>query len=255
MTQQTTRSSVFSGSRRAADPSVSVTPAHNADQLCQVKQIILGKPYVSMPASEAASFWAARRRWGLEKGRQTRAAECAIARYRHTRGSAKAEALSKALRMIWRRASAEESGDRLPVLLRLVESAPTHLFWRAFLGLWPVCDNTWAHTPRLLAALRFHTRNGSPRRYLDDKGLTFLDGLPTVVTVYRGCSRVRIQGISWTTDETVARGFARGHRGLRVPVPVVVTAAIAKQHIFAVFADRKESEILLDPAKISNVQL
>ena len=52
-----------------------------------------------------------------------------------------------------------------------------------------------------------------------------------------------------------ARGFAEGHGGLRVPDPILATGLIAKEHIFAVFTDRKESEVLLDPARTQSQRL
>jgi hypothetical protein len=42
---------------------------------------------------------------------------------------------------------------------------------------------------------------------------------------------------------------------LRVPDPILATGLIAKEHIFAVFTDRKESEVLLDPARIQSRRL
>ena len=51
-----------------------------------------------------------------------------------------------------------------------------------------------------------------------------------------------------------ARGFAEGHRGLRVPDPILATAS-SREHIFAVFTDRKESEVLLDPARTQSQRL
>ncbi len=63
------------------------------------------------------------------------------------------------------------------------------------------------------------------------------------------------RGISWTLDEAVACGFAEGHRGLRAPDAVLATGLIAKEHIFAVFTDRHESEVLLDPVRIRSRRL
>ncbi len=37
-----------------------------------------------------------------------------------------------------------------------------------------------------------------------------------------------------------------------MPDPILATGLIAKEHIFAVFTDRKESEVLLDPAGIQS---
>ena len=47
-----------------------------------------------------------------------------------------------------------------------------------------------------------------------------------------------------TTDVHVAEGFARGHRGIRVPDPVVATGTIAKSAVFLATNDRGESEVL-----------
>lgn len=68
--------------------------------------------------------------------------------------------------------------------------------------------------------------------------------------VYRGCSRERVRGLSWTLDEKVAQSFARGHRGIPVPDPVVVCGEIGRKHVFGVFNDRDESEIVLDPNRV-----
>ena len=76
------------------------------------------------------------------------------------------------------------------------------------------------------------------------------DELPDVLTVYRGCSRARASGVSWTLDEEVAQRFTKGHRAIPVPDPVVVVGRITKAEIFGVFIDRNESEIVLDPKRL-----
>ncbi len=55
----------------------------------------------------------------------------------------------------------------------------------------------------------------------------------------------RARGLHWTTDRTVAEGFAQGKRCIK-PNPTLVHAEIPKQHIFAVLVDRQEHEIVLD---------
>ena len=67
------------------------------------------------------------------------------------------------------------------------------------------------------------------------------------VTIYRGCPSERVRGISWTTSLTVAEGFARGHRAIPVPNPVIVSAKVPSEAILAVFVDRNESEVIVDP--------
>jgi hypothetical protein len=44
--------------------------------------------------------------------------------------------------------------------------------------------------------------------------------------------------LSWTLDQTVADGFARGHRGIFNPNPVVLETVIAKRDIAFAVPDR-----------------
>jgi hypothetical protein len=36
---------------------------------------------------------------------------------------------------------------------------------------------------------------------------------------------------------------------------VIASAWVAKQHLFAIFLDRNESEVVVDPAELANVNL
>jgi hypothetical protein len=51
----------------------------------------------------------------------------------------------------------------------------------------------------------------------------------------------------------IAEGFALGKRCSN-STPTLVSAEIPKQHIFAVFTGRKESEIVLDPRWLQCLQ-
>ena len=101
--------------------------------------------------------------------------------------------------------------------------------------------------------LRRHATEESAVPYLSSDGQVFFASLPDRIHVWRGCSQSRTRGLSWTTDEVVAVGFARGHRGIKIPSPVVAEGWIAKTAIFSVSADRGESEIVLDPARLSQL--
>lgn len=109
---------------------------------------------------------------------------------------------------------------------------------------WSGCDNTWFLQDDVINMLELHAVDGI--NWTEDQE-AFLSNLDSKVTVYRGCSRDRIFGLSWTTDRRVAEEFARGHRGIRVDDPVVVKTKIRKDIILAVFLDRDESEIILNP--------
>jgi hypothetical protein len=123
-------------------------------------------------------------------------------------------------------------------------------FWCVFGNTWSACDRTWHHRRDLLKWLR---RYSPP--ILSDDGRAFLDRLRKPVQVYRGCSRQRVRGISWTADPKVAEEFARGHRGIGVPDPVIASAVIPATAVFAVLVDRDESEIVLDPRRLAKLTI
>jgi hypothetical protein len=78
----------------------------------------------------------------------------------------------------------------------------------------------------------------------------FYHGLPEMAEIFRGCSADRVRAISWTTDREVALDFAGGHRGIRVKNPVLATAKVRKEDIFAAVTLRKESEVIIDPRRL-----
>jgi hypothetical protein len=129
----------------------------------------------------------------------------------------------------------------------LVASCAPSVFWPVLLSEWEACDATWPIQRELKSQLLAVHNVENVRKYLDDKAGSFFDALDDQVRVFRGCSRQRIKGLSWTTDETVAVGFARGHRNIPVPSPVIASALILRSKIFFVALERNESEIVLDP--------
>lgn len=144
------------------------------------------------------------------------------------------------------------SANRLSALLALTASEGPDVFWDVFHKLWSNCDNTWSLQDDVLDALEWFGQDGD---YMTDEQQAYLSGLNadrySRVTVYRGCSRARIHGLSWTTNPKVAQEFARGHRGITLPDPVVVKAKIRKSSIITAILDREEDEIILDPRHLT----
>lgn len=130
------------------------------------------------------------------------------------------------------------SDVRLGEMLERLAWVVDDLFWRVFSEMWSVCDATWQHQNDLLEA--FSNRPPKPAKHITPEARTFFDALPDVVTVYRGGSRERVRGLSWTTDRAVGESFARGHRGIRVPDPVVATATVRKGHHYGVPVSRRD---------------
>ena len=171
-----------------------------------------------------------------EKRRRRLAAQCAT-------GASKVAAIRDYLDLL-------APHRRIAALLALIKSEPAAVFWPAFIDNWPDCDK--GSTNRLLLKV---LRRAGPcpasyyRKYDLDRG-KFFRSLPDEIVVYRGASRARIAGLSWTTNPIVAWHFARGHRDIRVPDPVVATGTINKSNILWATDCRNECEILGEPRDI-----
>jgi len=72
----------------------------------------------------------------------------------------------------------------------------------------------------------------------------WFNSLPEQLTVYRGCTKGRQDGICWTADRDIAEEFAHGHRGISNAKPMVYEATINKFDAFFAFNDRREQEIV-----------
>ena len=76
--------------------------------------------------------------------------------------------------------------------------------------------------------------------------------LPDELTVYRGIrGRGSLKALSWTTDIEQAEWFAkRWDKNGKV-----YSAKIGKNDVFAVFASRGESEVVIDFTKLRDINL
>lgn len=146
--------------------------------------------------------------------------------------------------------------NRIAPLLALIKSEPAAVFWPAFIDNWPYCDKGSTNRLLLKTLQRLGPCPASYRKYDSDRG-EFFRSLPASITVYRGASRARIAGLSWTTDPIVAWRFCRGHRRITVPDPVIATGTISKSDIFWATDCRDEREILGEPRdiKVEDFQL
>ena len=143
---------------------------------------------------------------------------------------------------------------RVKNLVGVLEEVPTNLFWPVFLNTWPNCDQTWPFQKKLLRMLRHHAGQEPAINYMHPGANEFFSLLPPMVIVFRGFPAGCSLGVSWTTTQNVAKQFALEHSGRRLN-QVLATAKINKQHIFAVCVERGESEIILDPKYLQELQL
>jgi hypothetical protein len=177
------------------------------------------------------------------KAARTRTANAALAAYKAGQGTAAAviEAISARLGYC-------SSHERLTVMLTRLGGASREIFWPVFCDYWSTCDATWWLQAPLLNILRTHAP-----AILSATEQKVFDALPERVRVFRGSSRERVAGLSWSTERRVAERFAHGHRGIPVPDPIVATGIIAKTDIFITNADRNEHEVLLDPDRLQGL--
>jgi len=194
--------------------------------------VVHGGFEVAVTRADAAKILAGQQRWEAEKQRRASAAYHAIERYRQRRNQHHQKA---ALDAIHRCSLAESSEHRLLTVLRLIEFAPSAIFWPALDG----------HRARVQWAMEKARKPAWA--FFSPSQRQFFETLPPLVRVFRGCARLRVRGIAWTVDRAVAEDFARGHRGIRVPEPVVASALIPKEHIFFVTNERQEKEVVLKP--------
>jgi hypothetical protein len=120
---------------------------------------------------------------------------------------------------------------------------------KVFLEWGNMCDAPWPCRSMIADILRRACSKISLAEVLSPEERGFFDPLPDLVSVFRGCEQGRERGLHWTTSRAIAEKFARGQRCIN-PRPTLVTAQIPKRHILAVFANRNEAEIVLDPRRL-----
>ena len=96
-------------------------------------------------------------------------------------------------------------------------------------------------------------KKADPRYLMDSEEQLQLAELSDPVTVYRGVTSVnrsRVHAMSWTLNPETAKWFAHrfGEHG------IMYEAKIQKAHILALFNGRNESEIVVDPSFLMNIE-
>jgi hypothetical protein len=142
-----------------------------------------------------------------------------------------------------------ELGRRVKRLIDSLEEAPSALFWPVFLNTWFSCAGSWPYQPKLLDMLRQHAQQEPATNYMHPAVTEFFEGLPPVVTAFRGCGRGRVLGLSWSPSQRIANLYAGAH----LSHPVIATAKVPRSAIFAVFVG-SNCEIVVDPQYLREVQ-
>ena len=96
-------------------------------------------------------------------------------------------------------------------------------------------------------------RSADKHLLMDESEINQLYNMDDIVTVYRGVTPVHeknVKALSWTLDYETACWFANrfGQEG------TVYEATIAKEHILALFNSRNESEVIVDPRYLQDIE-
>jgi hypothetical protein len=95
-----------------------------------------------------------------------------------------------------------------------------------FFQNWSHCDDTWYLQDDLLRQLQRFEDEASGVEFLSAKARAAYNALPDSVRVFRGSSRERVMGVTWTIDREIATGFAQGHRFIEVSDPVIAMGVV-----------------------------
>jgi hypothetical protein len=123
-----------------------------------------------------------------------------------------------------------------------------------FLDWGCMCDAPWLWRSVIADILRRSCAAVRLADVLSPDARSFYASLPDLISIYRGCERGRERGLHWTTDKAVAGKFAEGRRWTNRQ-PTLAQAQIPKQYVLAVFTDREEHEIVVDPRRLRRLSI
>lgn len=117
---------------------------------------------------------------------------------------------------------------------------------------WSGCDYYPPSTVTFLMGLK---RDPARRQLMmTDKALAFLQSLPDLVDVWRGCYPANQNGFSWSTQRDVAESFPFLNRYRRVGEPVLLHGQIARADILFACVDRQEFEVVVYPGSVTVIE-
>jgi len=88
---------------------------------------------------------------------------------------------------------------------------------------------------------------------MNKQELDFYNNLPEEVSIFRGLndSKTKKKGLSWTINKEKAEWFANRWE----KKGIVLSGIIKKENIFAIFLDRGEFEVVVNPYKIKHLEV
>ena len=117
---------------------------------------------------------------------------------------------------------------------------------------WIMCEAPHNDPDVSLGKLVAMFQSADPKILMDEDEYRGFQGLDDMLTVYRGVTAYNtenVKALSWTLNRQTAEWFANrfGEDG------TVYEATIAKEHIYALFNGRNESEVIVDPKYLTDI--
>lgn len=158
-----------------------------------------------------------------------------------------------ALAMMW---SIADKPERLRCFHKIVfdlNYSDPKGFWQEFWHIWTTSENLNEDADHIIRLVAHGMTIAAPRSGLKAKDRKKLAALPKRVTVYRGGTRANQRGWSWTTDREMAKFFA--NRAVGSTERIISKLVVDKRDVLAYLGGRNESEIVLDPAIIGEIEI
>lgn len=161
----------------------------------------------------------------------------------------------EAIAKMWRIA---DKPERMRCFHKIVFDLPDNLegevFWHEFWRIWETSENLNEDEDYIPALVEYGLDLGDPHSAMEDDEKAAFEAMPDEIVIYRGAiAELNEDGWSWTTDRAKAHWFAK--RGFGGEERVVLKATVAKANVLAYLTGRNESEIVVDPDNVENVEI
>lgn len=143
---------------------------------------------------------------------------------------------------------------RFDAFLEIMDNLDDQEYWELLGSIWTDTENAWQNLNDWLYV--FEGRDGHEALLGEDEK-SWYEVIPDRLTVYRGFTLEHddaVNGLSWTANPKKALWFARRFNR-DGDTPAVAIAQIAKASIIGLFLGRDESEVVLNPENLENLNV
>lgn len=140
-----------------------------------------------------------------------------------------------------------EKPYRIWYLNNIKNKIPANVYWEVLGSVYTGSENVWQNKRELTQM--FGDKRPGRENIMDEDERGEFGKIADIITIYRGCSSVNQNGMSWTLSKEKARWFALRFKDKN---PMIITGQAHKKDIIAYFSRRDEQEIVIQPNKVMN---